>query len=173
MLKDQKTIVLVAFAALSVLIASGVFAGDVTILYPSKDDPVFSVTAPEDWEMTPAEEEGDYFTLEGPTGAVLSFRAIPGTKEDLEDAVQDGMDYIKETYAKVQLGEAQPFSGGVDGFRAAGTGAYKDDGTPCVFELGWFTLKSGHIAELWYEAESGDEEGAQQAKQIISSFKGM
>ncbi len=69
------------FAVASVMLAAhAAFAGDVTIAYPDKDNAVFTVTAPDSWEFAQGEGEGDYFTLTGPSGAVLSFRAIAEPK---------------------------------------------------------------------------------------------
>ena len=170
--KVQKRILFLVFAIAFVMAGHAAIAGDQTVAYPNKDKAVFTVTAPDDWEMTPGEDEGDYFTLEGPSGAVLSFRAIDGTKDDLEGAVKDGIVYLKENYDDAKIGKPEPMDG-VDGAVIHGTGKLKDDGTPCVIEMEWFVLKSGQIAEIWFEAAADDREGAAQAKEILSTFKGM
>lgn len=154
------------------LVGHAAFSGDQTVAYPNKDNAIFTVTAPEDWEMTPGEGEGDYFTLEGPSGAVLSFRAIEGSKDELQAAVKDGIDYLKEAYDDAQISKPEAMDG-VDGAVIGGAGKSKDDGTPCAIGMEWFVLKSGNIAEIWYEAAADDKEGADEAKAILSTFKGM
>lgn len=172
MFREQKRVLFVFLVAIALFVANSAFAGNTTIAYPDAKKPEFTVTAPDDWEMTPGEEEGDYFTLEGPSGAVLSLRAIPGTKEDLEAAIQDAVDYLKESYKDVKMGEATQMEG-VDGFVAGGTGKDKEDGSALVFGFEWFALKDGHIAEVWFEAAADDKEGADAAKAILATFKGM
>lgn len=169
---SMRNVFLLFAAALFLFSAQRIFAEDVTIAYPNKDHAVFTVTAPDSWEMEPAKEDGDYFTLTGPTDAVLSFRAIPGTKDDLEDAIKDGVQYIKDNYDDVKMGEAKEMDG-IDGFSASGTGKYKDDGSACMIEMKWFALRSGKIGEIWYEAGADDKEGMDQANAILSTFKGL
>src|SRR5437867_1626553 len=96
----------VNFPVLAILVAAWMAAtpaqaGTITIMYPTKEKPAFAVTAPDNWKLTPADEEGDFFDLEGPTGATLSFRAISGTDKDMESAIADSIDYLKKTYNNV------------------------------------------------------------------------
>ncbi len=37
------------------------------IAYPTADAPSFVIEAPDSWKLEPAEEDGDFFQLEGPT----------------------------------------------------------------------------------------------------------
>lgn len=142
-----------------------------TIFYPSQDNPSFSVTAPDNWELGQAEEEGGYFDLTGPTGAVLYFRNIDGTLENLEGAITDAVDYLGENYSDVQLGDAQDHKiNGLEGFYAVGSG--KDaDGESVVFGIGWYALKDGSIGEIWFVAAAGDKAGAKAADQLLNTFK--
>ena len=141
----QKRLIVVAFAMISLAFAALVSA-DQTIAYPTKEKPVFSITAPDDWELTPAQEAGDFFDVSGPTGAVLSFRAIPGTDEDLNDAIADSVEFLKENYKNVKVDTPKEDGNGA---YATGSGLDKENGTETVFVMAWYVLENGKIAEHW------------------------
>jgi len=161
------------FVLSALLLSTFAIAADqVTIVYPTKDKPLFSVVAPKDWELNPAEEEGGFFDLNGPSGAVLSFRAIAGSEKDLDNAMKEAGTFLGENYKNVKLGDAKSVK--IDGqpaIQLSGEGS-DEDGNKVVFDMVWTAMDNGHIAELWFVAEPGDKEGIAEAQAILNSFKG-
>lgn len=150
---------------------SSLRAEPVAIAYPSTEAPSFVILAPEDWELEPAAEEGQFFDLTGPTGAVFSFRTIEGSEDALKEAIQESMDEIVARFDAVEMGDAQPWeANGLDGFYATGTGKDKEDGTLRRIGVGWAVVNNNQIAEFWFVAEAADKEGLTAAEAIAGSL---
>lgn len=162
-------VAMAAIAAIVVIAGSYAQAGDKVYYYPDQDNKVFSVSAPDSWELTPGEEEGDFFMLQGPSGLALSFRAIEPDPD--ANPGQEAAKYIGESYKNVKMGEARDCQlGGLQGKCVAGTGD-SEEGSHFGFEVGWLVLKNGQVAELWTEVEAGDKDGYAEARNILDSFK--
>jgi len=155
------------------LVAQTAWCADMqTIVYPTEESASFLITAPEDWEMKQAEEEGDYFHLHGPTGAVFSFRTIEGSSDSMEKAIDEAMEELREEYKDAELGEAQDWTpGGLKGFYATGTAVDKQDNAKVRVGMGWAVLEDGKIAEFWFVADLDDEKGISVAEKIANSLK--
>lgn len=143
-----------------------------TLVYPTKDNPSFLIEVPTAWKLTPAESEGDYFHLAGPTGAVFSFRTLEGSEDALAKSMQHCLASANEKYDDVKLGEAQDWKpSGLTGFYAVGTAKEKKDGNPVRIAFAWCALPDDNIAELWFITDLDDEEGMDAANNIINSLK--
>lgn len=140
-----------------------------TIFYPTKEHADFSVTVPDNWELKEAEGEGGFFDLNGPTGALVSMRTIPGTAEDVDDAVKETTEWLDKNYKDVQLSEPKGEKG--KSFKAGGTGKDKGDGHEVTFALAWVRLNDKTVIEVWACVDKGDEPGAKDALQILGSVK--
>lgn len=141
------------------------------IAYPTANHASFVIDAPDSWKLEPAEEEGDFFQLEGPTGALFSFRTIEGSKDSLNDAIDESVKELGEHFNDVQLGEAQDWKpAGLTGIYAVGTGKDKEDGTAVKVGIGWVALNDGKIAEMWFVADADDAKGLKQAENIANSL---
>lgn len=141
-----------------------------TIAYPTAEAASFVIEAPGSWEITPAEEEGDYFHLEGPTGATFSFRTIEGSQDTLEEAIKASLEDINEKFTDVEMGDAQDWTpANLEGFYATGQGKEKD-GTVVRIGVAWCALKDGKIAELWFVSDIDDKEGIAEAEAIANSL---
>jgi hypothetical protein len=141
------------------------------IAYPTADHPSFVLEVPKSWKLEPAEEEGDFFQLEGPTGAIYSFRTIEGGKDSLNDAIDESIKEIGKQFKDVELGKAQDWKpGGLTGLYAIGDGKDKEDGTPVRFGVGWVALNDGKIAEMWFVSDADDEKGMNEASAIANSL---
>lgn len=142
-----------------------------TISYPTVESASFEISAPEDWEIKPAEEEGEYFDLEGPTGAVFSFRTIAGSESSMNEAIEESLKDLAENYNEPKLDEPKDWTpNGLKGFYTAGSAIDKEDGAKVVVGMGWCALKDGKIAEFWFVAEADDAEGIAQAEKIANSM---
>lgn len=140
------------------------------IAYPTADAPSFVLEVPKTWKLEPAEEEGDFFQLEGPTGAIYSFRTIEGSKESLDGAIDESIKEIDKQFKDVELGKAQDWKpDGLTGIYAVGTGKDKD-GNPIKVGVGWVALNDGKIAEMWFVADADDEKGMDEASAIANSL---
>lgn len=151
-------------------VAFGAVAEAGTIAYPTAKKPDFVIDVPDNWELEQAEEPGGFFSVTGPTGVVLSFRTVEGG--DLDAAIEESMEFLKENYKKVQLEPAEEVEqAGMSGAFARGTGVDKNTGSPGVFAMAWFELKNGGIAEIWYAADAKDKKGADMAAKVLDSFR--
>jgi len=110
------------------------------LVYPTKAHPSFLIDIPGDWKLTPAEEEGDYFHLDGPTGAIFSFRTLEGSENALTDSMKHCLTRMNEKFKAVEIGDAQDWKpDGLTGFYAVGTAkaksalrsASRSHGAPC------------------------------------------
>jgi hypothetical protein len=141
-----------------------------TISYPTTDHPSFEIQAPKTWKLKPAEEEGDFFEIDGPSGALFSFRTIEGSKEALNDAIDESVKDIDKQFKDVQLGEAKDWTpDGLKGMYAVGSGKDKD-GSAIRVGVGWVALNDGKIAEMWFVADEDDEKGINEANAIANSL---
>jgi len=141
------------------------------IAYPTADEASFVISAPKSWEMTAAEEAGDYFHLESPSGAVFSFRTIEGTEKSLNTAIEESVKDLSERFKDVELGEAEDWTPNkLTGLYAVGTGKDKEDGSALKFGIGWVALEDGKIAEMWFVADDADTKGIKQAEDIANSL---
>lgn len=142
-----------------------------TLAYPSADNASFIIDHPSSWEMEPGEEVGDYVTLNAPSGAVLQLRTIPGTEKAMDQAVQENVDYLGETFSNVEMGEPQELKHGkLEGSVITGSGKDEDD-QDVGFAIYFIALPDGKIAEIWYAVVKGDQEGHKAAVKILDSFR--
>ena len=147
------------------------------INYPTADEPIFTINVPDDWELTPAEAEDDYFLVTGPTEVEMWFRALEvETKADvdavIDDAMETGGEWLDEHYKEVEFGEVT--EGERDGMpfvSIPGTGVYKETGDKVIFTVAFIFLKNGAIAEFWGILPVGDETGKATAQAILDSFE--
>lgn len=148
-------------------------AGETQIIaYPDADNPSFLIEVPGDWELEQAEEDGAFFHLNGPSGAVHSFRTIEGTQDSLEEAIKESLTEAGELFNNVEVGDPMDWTpDGLTGFYVIGNGVRKDDGTPVRIGMAWCALKDGNIVEMWFAADQDDEEGMEQANAIANSLK--
>ena len=96
-------------AALFTISTAAAYA-DTTIAYPTADTASFTITVPDDWELTPAEVEEDYFLVSSPSSVELWFRAMEITDGDeaaavVEEAMTSGAEWLAEYYEEVELDE--------------------------------------------------------------------
>jgi len=138
------------------------------IAYPTADEPIFTITIPDEWELTQAEDLEDYFIVEGPTGALLFFRAIPST---IEESVQESITYLGENFEQLELSEPQEIEmGEFAALVANGTGTDPEEDLACKFGMAWIAYPDGTVAEIWFETLADDAEGSAEAKAILDSF---
>jgi hypothetical protein len=155
------------------LAAAPTFAGSTqTLVYPTKDKPSFLISVPTDWKLSPAEEVGDYFHLDGPTGALFSMRTLEGSENALTDSMKNCLEMVNEKFDDVELGDAQDWKpSGLTGFYAVGTAKEKKSGDPIRIALAWCALPNEEIAELWFITDLDDEPGMDQANKIVNSLQ--
>ena len=166
----MKLTALLALTATSLALSSLATAEDVTVFYPSQEKPVFTVTAPEDWEFEPGDNDDPYCTL-SKDDVTLYFKTVEGTEEKLGEAIEETYEYVKETYPNAEL--PKPEETTIDGkpaLSASGHGKDKD-GTPTDFGFAWVFIGKGKIAEIWYEAAEADEKLTAEAVKVLKSFK--
>jgi hypothetical protein len=137
-----------------------------TIAYPSKDHALFTVTAPGNWKLEPAEAEGGFFNLNAPTGGQVAFRSVPGTEDDLKAAIDETMQFVRDNFSDVQLKAPQRTP---EGFFVTGSGKDKSSGSDTVFQMEWKVMKNGNIAEIW--VAEGPDDDDDQLEAVIKSLK--
>jgi len=163
-------------ATIALLFTGSAFA-DTTIAYPTADAATFTITVPDDWELTPAEAEDDYFLVSSPSAVELWFRAMEITDGDeaaavVEEAITTGAEWLDEHYKNVELGE--PTEGEREGMpfiSVPGKGVAKEGGEAVVFTIAFLFLENGSMAEFWGILPVGDEEGREAAQAVLDSFE--
>jgi hypothetical protein len=167
----MKNPILLVVALCAFALGQSARCGDLQkIAYPTADHASFIIDAPNSWKLEPAEEEGDFFQLEGPTGALFSFRTIEGSKKSLDKAIDESVKELNKRFSDMQLGDAQDWKpDGLTGLYAVGTGKAKD-GTAVKVGVGWVAVNDGKIAEMWFVADADDAKGMKQAEDIANSL---
>ena len=141
------------------------------IAYPTSEAASFIIEVPSDWEMTPAEESGDFFHLDGPTGALFSFRTIKGSDDALQGAIESTMGHINRLFSGVEMSDAKDWTpGGLEGFYATGFGKDKK-GQEVQIGVAWCVLNDGKIAQMWFVTDAEDAKGIRAAEAIANSLK--
>ena len=156
------------FAAFSFNTAA---AADLTrVFYPNEAEMAFTVDVTSDWELTPQEDEDGYFEVAGPNDLELSFRVVPGA--DIDAAVKDHVDYLKENFTDIKVADAKPVTiNGLEAILLPGSGVDEDESAR-ELGAGWFKLPGGQIGELWYNVEDSDAAGKTAASAVLNSLKG-
>jgi hypothetical protein len=163
-------------AALFTISTAAAYA-DTTIAYPTADAASFTITVPDDWELTPAEVEEDYFLVPSPSSVELWFRAMEITDGDeaaavVEEAMTSGAEWLAEYYEEVELDE--PTEGERDGMpfiSVSGKGVANEGGEAVVFTIAFLFLKNGSMAEFWGILPVGDDEGRAAAQAVLDTFE--
>lgn len=162
--------ILIACSMLLVVGSTFAAGNSETLVYPTKDNPSFLIEVPTSWKLTPAEEDGDYFHLENPKGAVISFRTLEGSETALADSMKHCLTRTNEKFKDVELGDAEDWNpSGLTGFYAVGT-AKEKNGNPVRIAFAWCALPDEKIAELWFITDIDDEAGMDQASKIVNSL---
>ena len=166
-----------AIAILAFSLSAGSALADTVIHYPTAEEPLFTIQVPDDWELTPAEAEDDFFLVTGPTEVEMWFRAeVVESKEDvdafIDGAMESGGEWLDENYKEVEFGEVT--EGERDGMpfvSIPGTGIYKETGDKVIFTIAFIFMKNGSAAEFWGILPVGDEKGTAVAQSILDSFE--
>ena len=144
-----------------------------TLHYPTEDESMFTIEAPEGWEVTGIDEVGEFGSLESSSGSVLQFRAIECQSEDeakaeIEAISESTAEFLQETYTDIELGEVKELQiEGLPAFQLAGDGKDKE-GNDVKFVSAIIILGPTTIAEVWGAAYADDVESAEA---VLGSFK--
>lgn len=162
---------LALITAIVLTIASPAMAQETTLIaYPTLEEASFTIEIPADWELTPADEDGEFFHLDGPTGALFSFRTIDGTEDALQVAIEGTMEHIGNLFTDIEIGDPVDWTpDGLTGFYAVGSGKDKD-GTPVRLGVAWCALNDGKIAQMWFVSDMSDSSGIEAAESIANSL---
>jgi hypothetical protein len=166
---SQKPFVYIA-ALLFIAVAAAAHAEPVTLYYPTERGADFSVVVPGDWDLEQAEEEGGFFTVNGPTGAQLSFRTIETDDDDIDAAIKQSVEWVFANYSEVELGDPEDIvQNGMEGFNMTGTA--ESDGKPVVIVMAWLALKRSHLAEVMVIVDANDRKGLNAAERVIKTLR--
>ncbi len=152
-------------------------SAETTIAYPTADNATFTIGVPDDWELTPAESEDDYFLVTGPTNVELWFRSFAVSSGDeagaaVEEAMTSGEEWLADNYKGVEFGD--PTEGDRDGMpfiSLVGKGVEKESGEAVTFTIAFLFMKNGSMAEFWGIIPVGDADGKAAAQAIVDSFE--
>lgn len=162
---------------LAVLLALSLFAvaanaAPVTLYYPQQRNADFSVVVPGNWELEQAEEEGGFFTVNGPTGVQLSFRTIETDDDEIDAAIEQSVQWVFDNYDDVEMGDPEDIvQNGMTGFNMTGTARDRDTGRKLVVVMAWLALKRSHLAEVMVIVDTKDQRGLNAAEQVIKSLR--
>jgi hypothetical protein len=152
-------------------LATAVHAGNTTLYYPEKDTALFSIVAPDDWEVTGIEEVGEFASLESPEGGILQFRATTfetpdEAKAEIEAISEETGKFLSENYTNIQLNDAEDLTGGLTGAKL--TGSAKDkDGNDVLVLSALVIMGPTTVAEIWAAVYPEDKDAA---NNILESF---
>jgi hypothetical protein len=164
-----KTVSLLRTAfALLLSLALVSLASAATLTYPSAKDAKFLIDIPDDWEGEPADEEGGFMNLTGPSGILVSLRTVKLSEYSMDDVVKEAADFIEENYTEVKWMDVTREANGTVG--QAGVGM--NQGDQVIFSNAWTPMETV-IFELRLVASFGDDEGVKQGQAILSTIRGV
>lgn len=155
-------------------VSAPVNAGTTTLYYPDKDSALFSIVAPDDWEVTGIDEVGEFANLQSPKGGILQFRATKFDSEDeakaeIEAIANDTGEFLGETYTDIKLNDAEDLTGGLSGAKL--TGSAKDkDGNDVLVLSAVIVLDPTTVAEVWAAVYPDEKAEVTAANGILESF---
>jgi hypothetical protein len=153
------------------LFAAAAFAQPVTLYYPEQGNADFSVSVPGNWDLEQADEEGGFFTVNGPTGVQLSFRTIEMEEGEIDAAIEQSVQWVFDNYDKVEMGDPEDIvQNGMEGFNMTGT-ARDENGRRVIIVMAWLALKRTHLAEVMFIVSPNDKAGFAAAERVIKSLK--
>jgi hypothetical protein len=163
-----------ALLAAALLAGTSLAQAETTIAYPTADDATFTIIVPDNWELSQAESEDDYFLITGPTNTELWFRAFPvKSEEELEGAVEDAMtsgaEWLGEHYKGLDFGDVA--GDGMPFISLPGKGIEKESGEAVIFTIAFILMENGSMAEFWGIIPDGDAKGQKAAQAIVDSFE--
>jgi hypothetical protein len=136
-----------------------------TLVYPTPKDAMFKIDIPKGWSGEPAEEEGGFMNLEGPTGVLISVRTVQASEYTLDDVVTEGREFIEENYTRV---EWLPVKKEPASWLLAGSG--DNDGTTVVFSHVMMPGKEV-IFEARLVADLDDDVGVKQGTAVLETIR--
>jgi hypothetical protein len=151
---------------------------DTLIAYPTVDEPTFTITVPDDWELEAAEEEEGYFLVASPSGVEMWFRSIEIASEDdlsaaIDEAIEGGGEWLDENYKDVEFGEVtEGEREGMPYVSIPGTGVFTESGEKVVFTIAFIFMENGSLAEFWGILPAGDQDALAVAQAVLDTFEG-
>jgi hypothetical protein len=166
----MKSVLLVPLMFAASLFAAGPIEAKL-LAYPGPDNASFLIDHPDDWEIEPGEEVGDYVTLTGPSGVNLQLRTIPGDQSAMDDALAESFKFLEETFSNVEMSDPETIEHrGLTTMTVAGKGV-DGDGQETGFVMYYIALNDGNIAEIWFSVLKGDKPGFDAALKVLNSFR--
>jgi hypothetical protein len=172
-MKKHLTLPLIAILCLFAVSAQ-TNAGTTTLYYPDKDSAMFSIVAPDDWEITGIDEVGEFANLQSPKGGILQFRATKFDTEkealaEIEAISEDTVEFLSENYTDIKLNDAEDLTGNLAGAKL--TGAAKDkDGNEVLILSALIILDPTTVAEVWAAVYPDEKAEVAAANGILESF---
>ena len=157
--------------ALILTLAPQAIAGT-KLYYPNQKNADFSLEVPSDWEIEPAEEEGGFVSVTGPTGIQLSFRTIEASKDEIDAAIEQSFEWLHDNYDDVKMDDpTDAVENGLEGFSTAGVARDKSDGHKVVIVMEWLALKESHLAEVWFIVDANDKAGLNAGGKVMKTLR--
>jgi hypothetical protein len=166
----MKSVLLVPLLFAASLFAAGPIEAKL-LAYPGPDNASFLVDHPDDWEIAPGEEVGDYVTLTGPTGVNLQLRTIPGSETAMDDALAESFKFLEETFSNLEMKDPETIEHrGLTTMAVMGKGV-DGEGEETGFVMYYIALNDGNIAEIWFSVYKSDKPGFDAAMKVLDSFR--
>jgi hypothetical protein len=169
----KRSFAVVAGCVVALLLSVATEASAATKLYyPNQQRADFSLDVPEDWEIEPADEEGGFVSVTGPTGIQLSFRTIEANKDTIDAAIEQSYEWLFENYDDVKMDDpTDAVENGLEGFSTVGIAKDKSDGHKVVIVMEWLYLKPTHLAEVWFIVDANDKAGLNAGGKVMKSLR--
>ena len=162
---------LAAAFALSVGVA-GVAQASTKVYFPNKEKPEFSLVMPDGWELQPAEDKGGFMSVIGPSGITLSMRTVSAKGDELKDAEEESVQWIKDNYNDLApMQEPQETKeAGHDAILLSFTAKDKSDGHKVAIVMELVVLNENKVADIQAFIDAGDKEGVAGIGKIMDTF---
>lgn len=170
---SKRSFAVVASCVIAALLSVATEASAGTKLYyPNQEKADFSLEVPNDWEIEPAEEEGGFVSVTGPTGIQLSFRTIAASSDEIDAAIEQSYEWLFDNYDDVKMDDpTDAVENGMKGFSTVGVAKDKSDGHKVVIVMEWLSLKPTHLAEVWFIVDADDKAGLDAGGRVMKTLR--
>jgi ABC-type sugar transport system substrate-binding protein len=158
--------------ALSVGVVSVAQAGSTKVFFPTKEKPAFSLVVPDGWDLQPAEEQGGFMSVIGPSGIMLSMRTVSAKGDELKDAEEESVQWVKDNYNEVTMVQEpkETKEAGHDAILLTLSGKDKSDGHKVAIVMELVVLNANTVADIQAFIDAGDKEGVDGIGKIMDTF---
>ena len=136
-----------------------------------KENPLFSITFPDKWEVEYEDESVDGVSEDGS----IEVYAQTDDAETIEDSVKESLEYLATEGVKIKADTEKKHDGEINGLKIQGINwDGTDEDGPCRISLSFIDIGQEQVITLLYwGSEKAEKEHAKDLEKILGSMKAL